>query len=55
LIQVYSCWSASTSVPTVIQSTAAAVVTICWVRACSVHGSAKYELSRLRRLFAFPT
>jgi hypothetical protein len=41
LIQVNSSCSASTSLPTVTQSTAAAVVTICWVRACSDQVSAK--------------
>jgi hypothetical protein len=41
LIQLNSSCSASTSVATVTQSTADAVVTICWVRACSDHRSAK--------------
>jgi hypothetical protein len=41
LIQEYSSCSASTSLLTVTQSTADAVVTICCVRACSVHVSAK--------------
>ena len=35
---------------TVTQSTGRRVVTICWVRACSDQVSAKYELSRCRRL-----
>ncbi len=41
LIQEYSSWSASTSVPTTVQSTEAAVVSIVWVRGCSPAKSAK--------------
>jgi hypothetical protein len=55
LIHVYSSWSASTSVSTTVQSTDAAVVTICWVRGCSPAMSWKYELRRERSDFALPT
>jgi hypothetical protein len=55
LIQLYSSWSASTSVLTTVHSTELAVVTICRVRGCRFCTSWKYEDSRLRRLFALPT
>jgi hypothetical protein len=55
LIQEYSSWRASTSVPTVVHCTEEAVNTICCVRGCSPAGSAKYEFSRWRRLLALPT
>ena len=55
LIQEYSSWSASTSVPTTVQSTPAADRSIDWVRGWSPAKSAKYEFSRDRRFFAFPT
>jgi hypothetical protein len=55
LIQVYSSCSASTSVSTTVQSTAAAEVTICWVRACRPAMSWKYEFRRARSDFALPT
>ncbi len=55
LIQEYSSDSASTSVATTTQSTDVAVVTIARVRGCSVAGSAKYDVSRARRLRALPT
>jgi hypothetical protein len=55
LIQEYSSCSASTSVPTTVQSTLAAVVSIAWVRGCSAMKSAKYWFSRCRSDFAFPT
>ena len=55
LIQLNSSCSASTSVPTTVHSTDAAVVTICAVRGCRPDRSAKYEFRRWRRLFALPT
>jgi hypothetical protein len=55
LIQEYSSCSASTSVVTTVHSTEAAVVTIVRVRWCRFARSWKYEESRWRRLFAFPT
>ena len=55
LIQVYSSWSASTSVSTTVHSTPAAEVTICWVRGCRPAMSWKYEFSRARRDLALPT
>src|SRR6059058_624099 len=55
LIQEYSSCSASTSVVTTVHSTEAAVVTICRVRGCRFAVSWKYDVSRLRRLFALPT
>src|SRR5699024_12304562 len=55
LIHVHSSWRASTSVATTVNSTEFAVCTIVEVRGCSWAGVEKYELSRLRRFFAFPT
>jgi hypothetical protein len=55
LIQEYSSCRASTSVPTTVHSTPAAVVTMVWVRGWRLARSAKYELSRWRRLLALPT
>ncbi len=55
LIQEYSSCSASTSLPTTVQSTFAAVFTIPWVRGCRFARSWKYDDSRARRFFALPT
>ncbi len=55
LIQEYSSCSASTSVPTTVHSTEAALVTSCRVRGWSCRTSWKYDESRGRRLFALPT
>ncbi len=55
LIQAYSSCRASTSVATTVHSTLEAVVTMESVRWWSDAGSAKYELSRCRRLLALPT
>ena len=45
--------SASTSLRTAIHSTESAVLTICTVR--SERPVEKYDITRLRRLFALPT
>src|SRR5689334_6192274 len=55
LIQEYSSCSASTSVLTTVHSTDAAVVTMVAVRGCRLAMSWKYDVSRERRFFAFPT
>ena len=55
LIQLYSSWSASTSVLTTVHSTADAEVTIVAVRAWRLPTSWKYDESRARRFFALPT
>src|SRR4051794_20363948 len=55
LIQEYSSCSDSTSVPTTVHSTFAAVVTIACVRGCRLTRSWKYDDSRARRFFALPT
>src|ERR1035441_11088400 len=55
LIQEYSSCSASTSVPTTVHSTPAAVLSIIWVRGCRLAKSAKEEVRRCLRDFAFPT
>ena len=53
LIRLYSRNSASTSLRTAIHSTESAVLTICAVRSDSP--VEKYDITRLRRLFALPT
>jgi hypothetical protein len=55
LIQLYSSWSASTSVVTTVHSTLAPVRTIVAVRWCSAATSWKYDDSRWRRFLALPT
>jgi hypothetical protein len=55
LIQLYSSCRASTSVLTTVHSTAAAEVTMVWVRGCRFARSWKYDESRGRRLLALPT
>ena len=55
LIQLYSSCSASTSVFTTVHSTLPAVITIWRVRGARPEMSAKYDVSRLRRLLALPT
>ncbi|GAP60163.1 hypothetical protein AHiyo1_36270 [Arthrobacter sp. Hiyo1] len=55
LIQVYSSWSDSSSLPTMVHSTLLAACTIACVFGSKPAGLAKYEFSRDRRFFALPT
>ena len=55
LIQEYSRARDSTSVPTIVHSTAQAVVTILWVRGWRAATSWKYVDRRALRFLALPT